>query len=54
MARHTYVKYINADGMSQVSPEGAIFKDTITMDGMTVVKSVITAVTGEDSREAVG
>ena len=44
---HTYVKYINADGLSQAGPEGALFKDTITMEGSRVVKSVITPVGGD-------
>ncbi|MDD9813969.1 MAG: hypothetical protein OXU37_06890 [Thaumarchaeota archaeon] len=48
MARHTYVKYINADGMSQAGPEGAIIKETITMDGLDVVKSVMEAVPPEE------
>ena len=41
MARHTYVKYISPEGISQASPEGAMVKETITMDGLDVVKSVI-------------
>lgn len=50
MAEHTYVKYIDANGMSQASPEGAVFKDTITMDGLKIVRSVITPVTDGDRK----
>jgi len=52
LARHTYVKYITLDGISQATPEGAAFKDTITLDGVDVVKSVIAPVTDEDRRKA--
>lgn len=48
MARHTYVKYVTIDGISQATPEGAAFKDTITMDGLDVVESVLSPITGGD------
>jgi len=48
MAEHTYVKYINHDGLSQASPEGAMFKETITMDGMSVIESRISAIEESD------
>jgi len=44
MARHTYVKYITLDGVSQAHPEGAAMKQTITMDGMDIVESRIEAI----------
>ncbi|RNJ74848.1 MAG: hypothetical protein EB833_00050 [Thaumarchaeota archaeon S13] len=48
MAKHTYTKYIGPEGMSQASPEGALFKETITMDGLDVVKSVMGPVEESD------
>jgi len=48
MAEHTYVKYINHDGLSQASPEGALFKQTIMMDGMDIIKSAIGPVEESD------
>lgn len=50
MAERTYVKYITIEGISQASPEGAAFKDTITMDGLNIVKSVISPITDEDRK----
>lgn len=47
---YTYVKYISPDGFSLHTPEGAAMKDTITMRGLDVVRSVITPVTDEDRK----
>jgi len=48
MAEHAYVKYINDGGLSQMSSEGAMFKQTITMDGFNITKSVIGPVEESD------
>jgi len=52
MAEHTYVKYITLDGISQASPEGAAFTDTITLAGLHIVKSVISPITEADKKGA--